>query len=182
MARTRRWRTRGASPEAGSGERARALGSLTARRHAEVRVNGGMPLAFNPLSRGLSPCFNDRGTLAAPLPREGASMKHLFTSLALCAAAFALPVHATSHKEAPDMAKDKAPTAQQSKMTTCNKDAGDKKGDERKAFMKTCLSAKPAAAAPVTQQDKMKTCNKDASGKKGDERKAFMKSCLSAPA
>ena len=36
----------------------------------------------------------------------------------------------------------KAPTAQQSKMATCNKDAGDKKGDDRKAFMKTCLSNK----------------------------------------
>lgn len=66
------------------------------------------------------------------------------------------------------------PTAQQNKMATCNKEAGDKKGDERKAFMKTCLSAKPA-----TQQDKMKTCNKEATGKKGDERKAFMKECLS---
>jgi hypothetical protein len=43
-----------------------------------------------------------------------------------------------------------APTAQQSKMGTCNKEAGDKKGDERKAFMKECLSAKPAA--PATQQ------------------------------
>ncbi len=67
-----------------------------------------------------------------------------------------------------------AETAQQSKMATCNKDAGDKKGDERKAFMKTCLSAKKA-----TQQDKMKTCNADAKGKTGDERKAFMKECLS---
>jgi len=66
------------------------------------------------------------------------------------------------------------PTAQQSKMATCNKDAGEKKGDERKAFMKECLSAKK-----VTQQDKMKSCNKDAEGKKGDERKAFMKDCLS---
>ena len=67
------------------------------------------------------------------------------------------------------------PTAQQSKMATCNKDAGDKKGVERKAFMKECLSAKKA-----TQQDKMKSCNADAKGKKGDERKAFMKECLSA--
>jgi hypothetical protein len=67
------------------------------------------------------------------------------------------------------------PTAQQSKMATCNKDAGDKKGDERKAFMKECLSAKKD-----TQQDKMKACNKDATGKKGDERKAFMKECLKA--
>ena len=33
-----------------------------------------------------------------------------------------------------------AKTAQQSKMGTCNKEAGDKKGDERKAFMKECLS------------------------------------------
>lgn len=64
-------------------------------------------------------------------------------------------------------------TAQQSKMTTCNKDAGDKKGDERKAFMKECLSAKKA-----TQQEKMKTCNADAKGKKGDERKQFMSECL----
>ena len=37
-------------------------------------------------------------------------------------------------------------TAQQSKMTTCNKEASDKKGDERKAFMKECLSAKKLTA------------------------------------
>ncbi|WP_370660173.1 PsiF family protein [Massilia glaciei] len=73
------------------------------------------------------------------------------------------------------------PTTQQSKMTTCNDDAGAKKGDERKAFMKTCLSAKPVVAAePVTQQGKMKTCNADAKDLKGDPRKAFMKTCLSA--
>ena len=79
-------------------------------------------------------------------------------------------------------ADEKAPTAQQSKMKTCNADAKDKKGDERKAFMKECLSAKPAAAAAsgTPQQNKMKTCNADAKGKKGDERKAFMKECLSA--
>jgi hypothetical protein len=65
-------------------------------------------------------------------------------------------------------------------MKTCNADAAGK-GDERKAFMKECLSAKPAAEAPkMTQQDKMKKCNADASGKKGDERKAFMKECLSS--
>jgi hypothetical protein len=66
-------------------------------------------------------------------------------------------------------------------MATCNKDAADKKGDERKAFMKECLGAKPAPAADkkTAQQEKMKACNKDATGKKGDERKAFMKECLS---
>ncbi len=74
---------------------------------------------------------------------------------------------------------------QQEKMKTCNADAASKslKGDERKAFMKSCLSNKPAAAdnGLTTQQNKMKTCNADAGtkGLKGDERKAFMKSCLS---
>ena len=70
-----------------------------------------------------------------------------------------------------------AATAQQNKMTTCNAEATTKtlKGDDRKAFMKTCLSAK---AEPATQQDRMKQCNTDATGKKGDERKAFMSSCL----
>ena len=64
-------------------------------------------------------------------------------------------------------------------MKTCNVDATGKKGDERKAFMKECLSAK---AEPATQQSKMKTCNVDAKDKKGDERKAFMKECLSKKA
>lgn len=71
-----------------------------------------------------------------------------------------------------------AATAQQEKMKTCNADATTKalKGDERKAFMSTCLKAKPAA----TQQEKMKTCNADATTKalKGDERKTFMSDCL----
>ncbi|MDR0279406.1 MAG: PsiF family protein [Paucimonas sp.] len=70
-----------------------------------------------------------------------------------------------------------AATVQQEKMKTCNADATAKelKGDERKAFMSTCLKAKPA-----TQQDKMKTCNADATTKalKGDERKTFMSDCL----
>jgi hypothetical protein len=74
-----------------------------------------------------------------------------------------------------------AGNSQQSKMTDCNKQAGDKKGDERKAFMKSCLSASSAmaASAPMSQQDKMKACNTQAGDKKGDERKTFMKTCLS---
>ncbi|CAD6549601.1 PsiF family protein [Paraburkholderia sabiae] len=74
-----------------------------------------------------------------------------------------------------------AANSQQSKMTACNKQAGDKKGDDRKAFMKDCLSASSAmaASAPMTQQDKMKMCNTQAADKKGDDRKAFMKTCLS---
>jgi hypothetical protein len=64
-------------------------------------------------------------------------------------------------------------------MVTCNADAAGKKGDERKAFMKECLSAAPVKKM-TPQQEKMKACNADATGKKGDERKAFMKTCLSA--
>lgn len=76
-----------------------------------------------------------------------------------------------------------AATEQQNKMVTCNKDAAGKKGDERKAFMKECLSKKPAEEpkpAMNSQQSKMATCNKEATGKKGDERKAFMSECLKA--
>jgi len=110
-------------------------------------------------------------------------MKLTITTIALVLASLASPSFAASHAASAPMA-DKKPTAQQGKMATCNKDAGDKKleGDARKAFMKECLSAKPVAAA--TQQDKMKMCNKDAGEKKlaGEPRKAFMKECLSKKA
>ena len=66
-----------------------------------------------------------------------------------------------------------AENAQQERMKTCNTKAADKKGDERKAFMQTCLSNKP-----MTQQEKIAACNRQATGKTGSERKAFMKSCL----
>jgi len=70
--------------------------------------------------------------------------------------------------------------AQQNKMKTCNAEAKGKKGDERKAFMKACLSKEgaPATEKKTGQQEKMKACNAEAKGKTGDERKAFMSSCL----
>jgi hypothetical protein len=72
--------------------------------------------------------------------------------------------------------------AQQDKMKACNTEATGKKGDERKAFMKQCLSAKKAEekSAKTAQQEKMKTCNADAKTKalKGAERKKFMSDCL----
>jgi hypothetical protein len=97
-------------------------------------------------------------------------MRQVLTLL-VCAAAFAATgAQATDNK-------------QQDKMAACNKEAGDKKGDERKAFMSTCLSNKPAAAEKkMTQQEKMTACNKEAGDKKGDDRKTFMKQCLSKPA
>ena len=97
-------------------------------------------------------------------------MKKLMTVLALSAAFLSAPAFAADAAASAPMGK------QQTKMAECNKDAGDKKGDERKAFMKTCLSNKKLA-----QQAKMTTCNADPKAKelKGDERKAFMKECLS---
>jgi psiF repeat len=78
-----------------------------------------------------------------------------------------------------------AAPAKPSKTAACNTQADDKglgegKDDERTAFMKECLSAKPAKASGA-QQNKMKTCNKEAGekGLKGDERKKFMSTCLS---
>lgn len=82
-----------------------------------------------------------------------------------------------------------AAPAQQNKMTACNEQANEKgfgegKGEERKAFMKECLSAKPdkSGDAKGSQQQKMTACNKEAGEKKlkGDERKKFMSDCLSA--
>ncbi len=87
------------------------------------------------------------------------------------------------------------------KMKGCSKEATGMKGDERKAFMKKCLSkdyvlksdaaaGTPAAAAipatpapPATasaQQDRMKGCNAEARAKglMGEERKRFMSGCL----
>jgi hypothetical protein len=59
-------------------------------------------------------------------------------------------------------------------MAMCNKEATGKTGDERKGFMKTCLSA----GKNDVQQGKVKACSAEASDKKGAERKAFMGECL----
>jgi len=99
-------------------------------------------------------------------------MKLLIGAIALAFAALSSASFAASHAAAAPMA-DKKP-AQQGKMVTCNKDAGEKKGDERKAFMKECLSAKPAAAAPSP------ACEKSADDKKlaGAARKSHIKKCM----
>lgn len=66
-----------------------------------------------------------------------------------------------------------AQSAQQSLMGTCNKEATGKKGQERKDFMKACLSD-----GKKRQQERLKTCNVEVKGKKGDERKAALSECL----
>ncbi|MEO6277189.1 PsiF family protein [Roseateles sp.] len=101
-------------------------------------------------------------------------MKSFTLAIALGLAAFA------AHAE------DKAPTAQQSKMATCNKEAkaGDKKGAERKAFMKECLSAKagdaPVGANPADAAPASPVCEKSAADKKlhGAAAKSHIKKCM----
>ena len=102
-------------------------------------------------------------------------MKTTIACIVLGCAAFG----ALAQTAAPAAAEEKKPTAQQMRMTSCNKDAADKalKGDERKAFMSKCLSGETEGNS---QQNKMKTCNEEAGkkGLKGEERKTFMSQCL----
>ena len=76
-----------------------------------------------------------------------------------------------------------AQNTQQDKMKSCNTQAKTQSlsGDARKSFMKTCLSAQPAAEPKLNSQNqKMKRCNADAKAKglAGAERKTFMSTCL----
>jgi hypothetical protein len=97
-------------------------------------------------------------------------MTKLLAFVAAAALACAAPVYAQGTAKAPDT---KAPNPQQEKMKDCNDKAGDKKGDERKAFMKTCLSAK---AEP--KESKMAMCNKKTAGMKAEERAKAQSECM----
>ena len=70
-----------------------------------------------------------------------------------------------------------APNPQQERMKTCNVKAGDKKGDERKAFMKDCLSAEKK-----TYDNKMATCNAKTKGMTKEEGNKVRSECMKAPA
>ena len=104
----------------------------------------------------------------------GGSMKQLGIKSIIAISLATFSLHAAA-ADAPNGATQRTP--QQNRMAACNQDAAGKKGDERKAFMKTCLADK-RASQQVTQQDKMKACNKQAAGQKGDERKRLMSACL----
>ena len=102
---------------------------------------------------------------------------------------------AVAAQDADNIGKSGKPlTTQQLRMKNCNAEAREQslKGDERKAFMSTCLKggsnelaardeAKPAAATPSPAQAKRKACSAEAKaqGLKGDERKAFVSECVS---
>ena len=99
-----------------------------------------------------------------------------YTAALLCLA-FAFGASAQD-KKPPSEAQKK----QQERMKDCNKKAEGKKGDERKAFMSSCLKDGADAPSPAQkkQQERMSACNKQAAEKKlkGDERKSFMSACL----
>ena len=115
------------------------------------------------------------------------------TSLALVIAfAFAGGAHAATAQDAATGKSGKPLTAQQLRMKNCNADAKEQslKGDERKAFMSTCLRGGSTdlaardtdkAATPSPAQLKRKACGAEAKekGLKGDARKAFVRECVS---
>lgn len=77
--------------------------------------------------------------------RKFLTLLGLTLSLGLAQAASpATPAKAASAATPATPAVPAAKSAQQNKMKTCNKEAADKKfkGDERKVFMKSCLSNK----------------------------------------
>jgi protein involved in temperature-dependent protein secretion len=116
MPRTRRWTTRAASSDA----------------PIPLQGDWGRAAATLQCAPALSP--NDA-------TKENRMFKNLIIALALTAAAAASALAADS-KPAAAATASPAKSAQQQKMTQCNKDATGKKGDERKAFMKACLSKK----------------------------------------
>jgi Ni/Co efflux regulator RcnB len=100
-------------------------------------------------------------------------MTRLLATLMLALPLAATPALAQEKKE-----EKKEMSTQQSKMGSCNKDAGDKKGDERKAFMKDCLSKEKDAKA--ANQKKFGDCSSSLKGQKlsKDERSTKMKECM----
>lgn len=98
-------------------------------------------------------------------------MNKIVLSAALLSAMMAFSVQAA----------EKNLTPQQQRMASCNQQAGDKslKGDERKAWMSSCLK-KPVEKSVTPQQQKMRECNVQATqqSQKGEDRKKFMSACL----
>ena len=74
-----------------------------------------------------------------------------------------------------DAMKTDAMNPQQNKMKACNDEAGDKKGDDRKVFMKGCLSAKPAKP-----KSKMAECNAKTKGMSKADADKMRSECMKA--
>jgi len=82
------------------------------------------------------------------------------------AAAFAMPASAADNK-------------QNTKMTECQKQAGDKKleGKDRQNFVNECLKAKPAKSS---SQSKMAECNAKTKGMSKEEAAKARSECMKA--
>ena len=105
-------------------------------------------------------------------------MKKLLITLLLALPLAAGGAFAQDKKAEPKKEEKKEMGAQQSKMGSCNKDAAGKKGDERKAFMKECLSKEKDAKK--ANQEKFGKCSSSLKGQKlsKDERSGKMKECM----
>ncbi|MDR0529531.1 MAG: PsiF family protein [Zoogloeaceae bacterium] len=114
-------------------------------------------------------------------------MKHL---MLVVAAVFSLSVSPLFAADDADVKPKKEPSAaqkaQREKMSTCSKEAKSQglKGEERKTFMRGCLSASGGAPKTArvenTDQEKTAKCKAEAKEKKlkGDERRAFIAGCV----
>ena len=77
------------------------------------------------------------------------------------------------------MASNALATPQQDKMKSCNVEAKGKKGEERKAFMKECLSAdKPAANGAASADCEKKAVSKEGKPLAGAAKSSIMKKCV----
>lgn len=106
-----------------------------------------------------------------------------YISLILASAFFAGAAAAAPGYDLSVPASAKNASTQQERMKVCNKVAGERslQGQQRKDFMKACLSKNSEAKQQVnSQQQKMSKCNALAKDKNlsGEKRKAFMSSCL----
>ena len=99
-------------------------------------------------------------------------MKKLFSLMALGQALSVGSTYAISLAGAVAPPDDK--DRQQTRVAACSSAAKSMKGEQRRAFIRSCLSidGKPPAQAKIT------ICNVEAKGLKGDERKTYMSNCL----
>jgi hypothetical protein len=109
-------------------------------------------------------------------------------TLAVLAAAFVMGLAGLAAAEdSPKKEASPAQKAHRERMSACSKDAKQQglKGDQRKAFMRQCLSGETAASQePDSARSQTAACRKDARAKglKGGERKRFMSECVGSEA
>lgn len=107
----------------------------------------------------------------------------LCSTLAVALIVFCLPLRATAIQADTSQGHN---TSQTEKAKKCEETAKKRglKGDDRAAFVSSCMAAKDTADATMSPQEKTKVDNADSceqqatqKGLKGKDRKAFMKTC-----